>query len=202
GLLLGLVFHHARPGRKRAARAGGADAGQLRPPDRPLGPYPQRQPQLLPEPFAAAVLLAHGRAGSARRSGRGHALPGPAPARARVLDGWRRRPAPGPGASPRGAAGRRQPAQPLLGRPRHAAPDRGLRAGAESGWDFSSRGLDDPMRLDTIHVTSRVPVDLNSLLHHLETTIAGACEQAGDAACARDYTARAQARAAAIERHL
>src|SRR5690606_37695104 len=79
---------------------------------------------------------------------------------------------------------------------------RELRAGAESGWDFSSRWLDDPMRLDTIHVTSRVPVDLNSLLHHLETTIAGACEQAGDAACARDYTARAQARAAAIERHL
>ncbi|RRN79349.1 alpha,alpha-trehalase TreA [Pseudoxanthomonas sp. SGD-10] len=79
---------------------------------------------------------------------------------------------------------------------------RELRAGAESGWDFSSRWLDDPMRLDTIHVTTRVPVDLNSLLHHLETTIALACGQAGDQACARDYQARAGARAAAIERHL
>ncbi|KAF1701451.1 alpha,alpha-trehalase TreA [Pseudoxanthomonas suwonensis] len=79
---------------------------------------------------------------------------------------------------------------------------RELRAGAESGWDFSSRWLDEPMRLDTIHVTSRVPVDLNSLLHHLETTIALACGQGGDEACAGDYRARADARAAAIESHL
>lgn len=79
---------------------------------------------------------------------------------------------------------------------------RELRAGAESGWDYSSRWLDEPMRLDSIHVTTRIPVDLNSLLHHLESTIAGACARAGDAACARDYAAMARARAAAIERHL
>lgn len=79
---------------------------------------------------------------------------------------------------------------------------RELRSGAESGWDYSSRWLDDPMRLDSIRVTSRVPVDLNSLLHHLESTIATACSQTGDGACARDFGARASARAAAIERHL
>lgn len=79
---------------------------------------------------------------------------------------------------------------------------RELRAGAESGWDYSSRWLDDPMRLDSIHVTTRVPVDLNSLLHHLESTIAAACDQAGDRACAREFDDRAAARAAAIERHL
>ncbi len=79
---------------------------------------------------------------------------------------------------------------------------RELRAGAESGWDYSSRWLDDPMRLDSIRVTTRVPVDLNSLLHHLESTIAAACGQAGDHACAREFDDRAAARAAAIDRHL
>src|SRR5690606_6281685 len=77
-----------------------------------------------------------------------------------------------------------------------------LRSGAESGWDYSSRWLDQSMRLESIRVTSRVPVDLNSLLHHLESTIATACRQAGDSACAREFGARADARAAAVERHL
>ncbi|KLI98756.1 trehalase [Luteimonas sp. FCS-9] len=79
---------------------------------------------------------------------------------------------------------------------------RDLRAGAESGWDYSSRWLDDPMRLDTIRTTTIVPVDLNSLLHHLETTIAAACKQAGDADCARTHREMADARADAIARHL
>jgi alpha,alpha-trehalase len=79
---------------------------------------------------------------------------------------------------------------------------RDLRAGAESGWDFSSRWLDDPMRLDSIRTTDIVPVALNSLLHHLETTIAAACARSGDRACARDYQAMADARAGAIQRYL
>src|SRR5690606_41819349 len=70
---------------------------------------------------------------------------------------------------------------------------RELRAGAESGWDYSSRWLDDPMRLDSIRVTTRVPVDLNSLLHHLASTIAAACGQAGDHACAPEFDDRAAA---------
>jgi len=79
---------------------------------------------------------------------------------------------------------------------------RDLRAGAESGWDYSSRWLDDPMRLETIRTTDIVPVDLNSLMHHLERTIAAACARAGDAACARGYEALAAARQRAIEAHL
>lgn len=79
---------------------------------------------------------------------------------------------------------------------------RDLRAGAESGWDYSSRWLDDPMRLATIRTTTIVPVDLNSLLHHLESTIAKACEQVRDADCAQRYTTMADARAEAIARHL
>ncbi|MDH5824679.1 alpha,alpha-trehalase TreA [Luteimonas sp. RD2P54] len=79
---------------------------------------------------------------------------------------------------------------------------RDLRAGAESGWDYSSRWLGDGTHLHTIRTTDIVPVDLNSLLHHLEATIAEACARAGDDACARDYRALAVQRAAAIAAYL
>jgi alpha,alpha-trehalase len=49
-----------------------------------------------------------------------------------------------------------------------------LRAGAESGWDFSSRWFADPDDLRTIHTADIIPVDLNSLLYQLEITIADA----------------------------
>ncbi|SDE32929.1 alpha,alpha-trehalase [Paraburkholderia lycopersici] len=49
---------------------------------------------------------------------------------------------------------------------------RDLRATAESGWDFSSRWFGDNQNLRTVRTTSIVPVDLNSLLFPLETTIA------------------------------
>jgi alpha,alpha-trehalase len=84
---------------------------------------------------------------------------------------------------------------------------RDLRAGAESGWDYSSRWLDDGMldngmNLHTIRTTAIVPVDLNSLLHHLEATIAEACARAGETGCAREYSALMERRAAAIHTHL
>ncbi|MGU7772991.1 alpha,alpha-trehalase TreA [Burkholderia sp. MR1-5-21] len=79
---------------------------------------------------------------------------------------------------------------------------RDLRAGAESGWDYSSRWLGDGRTLATIRTTSIVPVDLNSLMFHLETTIRKGCTIARDTACAADFTARAQRRAAAINRYL
>ncbi|WCP14172.1 Periplasmic trehalase [Sphingobium sp. AntQ-1] len=83
-----------------------------------------------------------------------------------------------------------------------AAIYRHLRAGAESGWDFSSRWLDDPRRLSTIRTTDIVPVDLNSLLWSLERAIARRCAAAGDAACARQFESLATARAKAITRWL
>jgi alpha,alpha-trehalase len=48
---------------------------------------------------------------------------------------------------------------------------RDLRAGAESGWDFSSRWLDDGS-LSSIRTTTIAPVDLNAFLFGLETAIA------------------------------
>ncbi|WP_271298736.1 alpha,alpha-trehalase TreF [Sphingomonas sp. CV7422] len=79
---------------------------------------------------------------------------------------------------------------------------RDLRAGAESGWDFSSRWLGDGRTLATIRTTRIVPVDLNSLLYGMERSIAANCRQLGDTACAAGYDAAARDRGVAIERHL
>lgn len=54
---------------------------------------------------------------------------------------------------------------------------RNLRAGAESGWDFTSRWLTETNHsysLATIHTTDIIPIDLNCLLYNLETAIAKA----------------------------
>ncbi len=47
-----------------------------------------------------------------------------------------------------------------------------LRAGAESGWDFSSRWFRNVRDIESIHTTDIVAVDLNCLLYQLEMTIA------------------------------
>jgi alpha,alpha-trehalase len=79
---------------------------------------------------------------------------------------------------------------------------RDLRAAAESGWDFSSRWLDDRRTLATIRTTDFAPVDLNSLLYQLEMTIARGCEAAGRGDCQRDMQSRAKARQFAVSRFM
>ncbi|MFT0172923.1 alpha,alpha-trehalase TreF [Paraburkholderia mimosarum] len=88
--------------------------------------------------------------------------------------------------------------------PQRDAPDlwRNLRAGAETGWDYSSRWLADGRTLATIEVTSLAPVDLNSLMAILERTLAKAYGLKGDAREAASMTKRAQQRADAIHRVL
>jgi alpha,alpha-trehalase len=73
---------------------------------------------------------------------------------------------------------------------------RDLRAGAESGWDFSSRWFGG-VSLSSIRTTSIAPVDLNAFLYGLETAIAAAGDD--DAAA---YADRAEARRAAMHRHM
>ena len=87
------------------------------------------------------------------------------------------------------------------GRP---APDvfRELRAGAESGWDFSSRWMADGRTLATIQTTSIVPVDLNSLIYGLEKAISDGCARLADADCVREFDGLAAARAEAINFYL
>ena len=79
---------------------------------------------------------------------------------------------------------------------------RDLRAGAESGWDFSSRWLDDPAQLSSIRTTAIVPVDLNSLLFQLEQTLARASTVSGARDDARHYQQLAASRRAAINTQL
>ncbi|MCO8610630.1 alpha,alpha-trehalase TreA [Burkholderia multivorans] len=79
---------------------------------------------------------------------------------------------------------------------------RDLRAGAESGWDYSSRWLGDGKTLATIRTTSIVPVDLNSLMFHLERTIVKGCTVTHDVGCVIDFSGRAARRALAINRWL
>jgi alpha,alpha-trehalase len=79
---------------------------------------------------------------------------------------------------------------------------RDLRSAAASGWDFSSRWMDDPQKLSTIRTTSIVPVDLNALMFKMEKIIASASKATGDDAKAAKYDALASDRQKAIEHHL
>ncbi|MBE1527170.1 alpha,alpha-trehalase [Sphingopyxis sp. OAS728] len=73
---------------------------------------------------------------------------------------------------------------------------RDLRAGAESGWDFSSRWLDGDA-LSSIRTTAIAPIDLNAFLFGLETAIAARGDR-GDA----HYARLADERREAMNRHL
>jgi Neutral trehalase len=79
---------------------------------------------------------------------------------------------------------------------------RDLRSAAASGWDFSSRWMDDPQKLSTIRTTSIVPVDLNSLMFRMEKIIARASKAAGDQGKASSYDDMANARQKAIAQYL
>lgn len=74
-----------------------------------------------------------------------------------------------------------------------------LRAAAESGWDFSSRWMADGETFATIQTTNILPVDLNCLLHHLESTLAKAYRLGNYPDLAKQYSQKAKQRKAAID---
>ena len=74
-----------------------------------------------------------------------------------------------------------------------------LRATAASGWDFSSRWLADGQSLTTVRTLDILPVDLNSLMFHLETTLAQAYLLKGDTTRSAEYALRAANRGRAIQ---
>jgi alpha,alpha-trehalase len=89
------------------------------------------------------------------------------------------------------------------------APDRNkqqvyrdLRAGAASGWDFSSRWFTDAHNLASIRTTQLAPVDLNSLMFHLEQVLSKASKLANQDDKAKQFAADAEKRQAAINRYL
>ncbi|MBE7730406.1 alpha,alpha-trehalase TreF [Komagataeibacter sp. FXV3] len=79
---------------------------------------------------------------------------------------------------------------------------RDLRAGSETGWDFSSRWLADGHTLSTIHTTDLLTVELNCMIPHLEQTLAHAYELKGNKDAAARYNRLAQERIDAVQRIL
>ena len=79
---------------------------------------------------------------------------------------------------------------------------RDLRAGAASGWDYSSRWLRDPTRLASIRTTQYIPIDLNAFLYKLECTIATVAKKVGEELTALVWEKKAAERLAAINRWL
>ena len=79
---------------------------------------------------------------------------------------------------------------------------RSLRAGAESGWDFSSRWLVEGDGLESIRTTRIVPVDLNACLYGMERTIAELADALCEDAVVRRFDGLARRRRAAIHRWL
>lgn len=73
-----------------------------------------------------------------------------------------------------------------------------LRAGAESGWDFSSRWFLDASTIESIHTADIIPVDLNCLLYQLELTIAEAYQLIRQPLLAKRFLAAAERRQKAI----
>lgn len=76
-----------------------------------------------------------------------------------------------------------------------------LRAGAESGWDFSSRWFMDPNDIHTIHTADIIPVDLNALIYQLEITIAECYQILKQPFLMRKFQQMAQSRADAINKY-
>jgi alpha,alpha-trehalase len=76
-----------------------------------------------------------------------------------------------------------------------------LRAGAESGIDFSSRWFADGKNIITIQTTNTIAVDLNVLLYNLELTIAKAKLIKGDEVSSNEFRKQANTRQVAIDKY-
>lgn len=76
-----------------------------------------------------------------------------------------------------------------------------LRAGAESGWDFSSRWFGDTLHLSTVETTNILPVDLNCLLYAYESILGRAAKVSGAVSKSADYKQRADKRKTAIQKY-
>lgn len=76
-----------------------------------------------------------------------------------------------------------------------------LRAGAESGIDFSSRWFGDGKTLRTIRTTDMIPVDLNALLYHLEMAISKAKLMNKEDSASGEYRSKAIKRGQSIDKY-
>ena len=79
---------------------------------------------------------------------------------------------------------------------------RHLRAGAESGWDYSSRWFKDKENISTIHTTDIIPIDLNALMYHLELMIAQGYNWDGQVSKSEEFLLKAEKRLKGINKYL
>jgi len=75
---------------------------------------------------------------------------------------------------------------------------RNLRAGACSGWDYSSRWFTNNYNINTIQTTLIIPIDLNCLIYGMEKTIAKAYSKVHKTSKAKFFLAKADNRKQAI----
>ena len=78
---------------------------------------------------------------------------------------------------------------------------RHLRAGAESGWDYSCRWFSNIDSFASINTADIIPVDLNCLLLHLEQKIAAAYLLVGNKLLSNKFSEAAEKRRAAIQKY-
>ena len=76
-----------------------------------------------------------------------------------------------------------------------------IRAACESGWDFSGRWFKDGKTFTQIDTLNIVPVDLNCLLFHLESSLALAYRHKENKKEAENYTKKAMLREDAINKY-
>lgn len=78
---------------------------------------------------------------------------------------------------------------------------RNMRAGAESGWDYSTRWFAEGGDLSTIRVTDIVPIDLNVFLYRTEEILARTYQRQGKTKLAVKYSQLAQARRETLQEY-
>jgi alpha,alpha-trehalase len=76
-----------------------------------------------------------------------------------------------------------------------------LRAGACSGWDFSSRWFVEPNKISTIQILDIAPVDLNSLMYKMETVLSKSYQIIKQKNLQKKYNTLAAKRFQAIEKY-
>ena len=78
---------------------------------------------------------------------------------------------------------------------------RNLRAGACSGWDYSSRWFAEPNKISTIQVLDIAPIDLNSLMYKMETILADGYKTTNQEELRKQMNLAASTRYMAIEKY-
>ena len=84
----------------------------------------------------------------------------------------------------------------------HREVYRELRSAAASGWDFSSRWLDETNLLSSIRTTAFIPIDLNAFLFNLERKISEILLRTGKTNQSKEFRSIYLRRKKAINKHL